>query len=533
MVEPDVASRVEALERALVAGGDRLPADAAEQASAVLRRTDERFRLGADHTVVAFAGSTGSGKSSLFNALAGLEVARVGARRPTTSSPTACVWGPGADALLEWLDVPRRHRTSRETVLDGQHETDLHGLVLLDLPDHDSTELSHRLEVDRLVGLVDLLVWVVDPQKYADEALHHRYLRRLVGHEAVMLVVLNQVDRLPPEAVAPLRADLGRLLEADGLEGVRVLTTSAVTRHGVEDLRGFVGAVVRERQAVVQRADADLRAVATRLRDGVADREPDPERLAATDLLVDALAGAAGVPAVLDAVEGDYRRSATAATGWPFTRWLRRLRPDPLRRLRLDEVGEEARRLQRSSLPAPTQAQRAQVELATRRVAQAASQGLPQPWVDAVHEAATPPGEDVADALDQAVVGVDLERRRPVWWRVVGVLQALLAVAAVTGLLWLVTLAVLAWLRLPEPGTPEVGVVPLPTLLLLGGLLGGLLLAAAARPLVRLGARRRRRRTERRLRAAVRGVAHRAVLQPVTSVLQDHRLTRLALDAAR
>ena len=72
------------------------------------------------------------------------------------------------DRLLDWLEVPRRHRHAPEPALDG--------LVLLDLPDHDSVKLEHRLEVDRLVGLVDVLVWVLDPEKYADAAVHDRYL---------------------------------------------------------------------------------------------------------------------------------------------------------------------------------------------------------------------------------------------------------------------------------------------------------------------------------------------------------------------
>ena len=82
--------------------------------------------------------------------------------------------GSGLPALLDWLEVPTRHRTSRESALDAAEQADLHGLVLLDLPDHDSTHVSHRLEVDRLVGLVDVLVLVVHPQKYADDALHQR-----------------------------------------------------------------------------------------------------------------------------------------------------------------------------------------------------------------------------------------------------------------------------------------------------------------------------------------------------------------------
>ncbi|HEX8496957.1 MAG TPA: GTPase, partial [Actinomycetales bacterium] len=299
---PDLAARVAGLRTALETGGDRLDESARAEALAVLARTDQRLALGAEHTVVALAGATGSGKSSLFNALAGIDVATVGARRPTTSVPTACVWGEGADDLLEWLEVPRRHRTVRTSALDAGEQDALDGLVLLDLPDHDSTTLAHRLEVDRLVGLVDLLVWVVDPQKYADDALHARYLRRLVGHEAVMVVVLNQVDRLRPEDVQSCVDDLRGLLRADGLADPRVLTTSARTGHGVDALRSLIADAVRQREAVVMRATTDLEAATARLREGVADSEPDPGNIGGAHLLVEALAGAAGVPVVLQAV---------------------------------------------------------------------------------------------------------------------------------------------------------------------------------------------------------------------------------------
>ena len=102
----------------------------------------------------------------------------VGVRRPTTATAGRALGRAAAEDLLDWLQVPRRHGWSRRPAgTDG-----LDGLVLLDLPDHDSTELSHRLQVDRLVQLVDVMVWVVDPQKYADAALHERYLRPLAEH---------------------------------------------------------------------------------------------------------------------------------------------------------------------------------------------------------------------------------------------------------------------------------------------------------------------------------------------------------------
>ena len=97
----------------------------------------------------------------------------------------SCTWGrERAGELLDWLGVPARHQVVRDSMLDEPREDrDLDGLVLLDLPDHDSTEVAHHVEVDRLVKLADLLVWVLDPQKYADAAIHDRYLKPLATHK--------------------------------------------------------------------------------------------------------------------------------------------------------------------------------------------------------------------------------------------------------------------------------------------------------------------------------------------------------------
>jgi len=130
--------------------------------------------------------------------------------------------------------------------------------VLIDLPDHDSTAAEHRAEVDRLVEVVDAFVWVVDPQKYADAALHEGYLRRFAGHAAVTLVVLNQIDLLAETDRAATQEHLGRMLAEDGLVGVRVLPTSTTTGAGVDALRRELAARVAERRALLARLDADL-----------------------------------------------------------------------------------------------------------------------------------------------------------------------------------------------------------------------------------------------------------------------------------
>ena len=108
-----VRAQAEALDAALAAGGDQLDADDVAAARQIIAKVGQRNALAGDHTVVALAGATGSGKSSLFNAIAGQELAQVGATRPTTSTPSAAVWGDDpAGPLLDWLAVPRRHAVS-------------------------------------------------------------------------------------------------------------------------------------------------------------------------------------------------------------------------------------------------------------------------------------------------------------------------------------------------------------------------------------------------------------------------------------
>jgi GTP-binding protein EngB required for normal cell division len=235
-----------------------------DDAEALLRRSGERMRMSASHTVVALAGGTGSGKSSLFNALSGATFSPPGVTRPTTRHSHACVWGmEGAAPLLDWLSVQRRHRYARASALD-QGEADLAGLLLLDLPDHDSVVSGSVALVDRLVKLADMLVWVLDPLKYADASVHQRYLVPLAGHAAVTTVVLNQCDTLTPEQVSDCEEDLRRLLDAEGLSETQILVTSAATGAGLDELRGVLAEAVVARRAASDRIAADIDALLER-----------------------------------------------------------------------------------------------------------------------------------------------------------------------------------------------------------------------------------------------------------------------------
>ena len=508
--------RLAALGAAADLAEDRLDDAVVERAREVADRAGARAALSAEHTVAALAGATGSGKSSLFNALSGTELATVGVTRPTTSTAQAAGWDPeGSGPLLDWLEVPRRH-----TVEGG--DPDLSGLILLDLPDHDSFELAHRVEVDRLVAVVDLLVWVLDPQKYADAAVHERYLRPLARHKDVMVVVLNQVDRLPEKAVAQCLNDLQGLLTEDGLSGVPVLPVSARTGQGVPELHKMLAGKVSRRQAWAARLAADASTAADALAEaahvpaaaeGKGGKQPD-----LAGQLTLALSAAAGVPMVVDAVVKAHRHRAVVATGWPLTRWVRRFRPDPLRRLRLGGDGGGAGR---TSLPAASPVARSGVDVAVREVGVGAAKDVPEPWARAVREAARANNDRLADALDQAVASASLgAARRPRWWSLVGFLQWLVFATMAVGALWLLLLFVMSYLKLPDLPTPKIGEVPWPTALLIGGAAVGVVIALLSRAAAWLAGRRRARKAGKVLRAAVADVGERLVLAPA----QDERV---------
>jgi hypothetical protein len=190
--------------------------------------------------------------------------------------------------------------------------------------------------------------------------------------------------------------------------------------------------------------------------------------------------------------------------------------------------------LVRTSLPAPSALQRARVDTALRELGEQASAGLPDPWPLVVRSAATRARPELADLLDRAVAGTDLEiGRRPRWWRVVGVLQLLLAAVTLAGSAWLAGLFVIAWLQLPPPPLPHVGPLPLPTILLVGGVVAGLGVALITRPFANAGAEASARRVRRRLEQCVRAVAEEAVVAPVARELEAHTRLCRALERVR
>ncbi|MDR1513268.1 MAG: 50S ribosome-binding GTPase [Propionibacteriaceae bacterium] len=316
------------LRQAAQLAGRRLEEESAVEALAVAELLTERLDRGVDHTIVAISGGTGSGKSSLFNAIAEMAFSQVGVVRPTTAKATACVWGTGAEELLEWLGVDRGSWIKRDSVLES-HIGELRGMILLDLPDYDSALEANHLIAERALPLADVLIWVTDPQKYADPALHERFAATAKAHQGrVAMVVLNQVDTVSPADAEAISQALTALLVQDGLTDPIIALTSAKTGAGIAALRSLLMERTAHRTMAMLRTAADLATAASRLAQAAQLPDSDGQvrvelpadaawldraQAVVVDSLVERTIGHDGVP---DPVAPDREQARQIAAAW-------------------------------------------------------------------------------------------------------------------------------------------------------------------------------------------------------------------------
>jgi hypothetical protein len=145
------------------------------------------FKQTARPLIVAFMGGTGVGKSALLNRLAGKAIAKSGVERPTSREVTLFHHQNLAlPALAERLPLAKINL--------AQHDDDSKkNIVWIDMPDFDSTELINKQQVLSWLPHIDILLYVVSPERYRDEKAWRILLTE--GGRHAWLFVLNQWDR--------------------------------------------------------------------------------------------------------------------------------------------------------------------------------------------------------------------------------------------------------------------------------------------------------------------------------------------------
>ncbi len=203
---------------------------------------------------VGLLGGTGVGKSTIVNALAGDEISSVSDRRPHTD-----------------LVVVYRHRTAEVPVdIPVQylkephkvHENDsIRDIIIYDFPDFDSILAEHAQRVLGMLDVLDISVWVVSPEKYADLEFY-RVLKRSSKHQDNFVFVMNKVDMIKASGTGAERELKGLLgdfavkLKKAGILAPRIHAFAAlkITDPGApawqkEDFYNFREYLFRERNA--------------------------------------------------------------------------------------------------------------------------------------------------------------------------------------------------------------------------------------------------------------------------------------------
>jgi len=448
----------------------------------------------------------------------------------------------GATELLDWLAIDQRVR------VDGSWAPG-EATVLVDLPDIDSDEPSHRAIAERMAGKVDVLVWVLDPEKYADGVVHRDFLIPMAAHAEVMVVALNQVDRLDADSRDAVVTDLRRILDREGLGSASVVPVSARTGEGVETLARTVAQVASDRLASARSLAAHAQRAARELADRtglmslalptVGERPPEGGRIRqdrqdqqSLTALRRAAASVAGVDLVARAVEESDRHRAHTWVGWFWLRWIEHLRRDPLRALHLGigrpsspasegvddpDSGQRRGTPDLGSLPPAGPAATGNLRNTAHVYALTACSGLPGDLAAQAVLRSDERAENLAAPLELAVSTVDYRAwKRPAWWAVANLLQWVTALTALIGGLWLVAIHILEdYLLLISIDVPRWGKVPWPTILLLGGLLIGLALAGLGLFLARVQAGHHGKQVAHRLRRATDEVVDTELVKPL------------------
>lgn len=137
--------------------------------------------------VVAFFGGTGVGKSTLLNRLAGQPIARTGVERPTSREVSIYL-----HESVHINQLPREFPVDKVRIAHHR-QADRKGVLWIDMPDMDSVEQRNRELALEWLPHIDVLIYVVSPERYRDDTEWRLLLSH--GQEHAWLFVMNHWDR--------------------------------------------------------------------------------------------------------------------------------------------------------------------------------------------------------------------------------------------------------------------------------------------------------------------------------------------------
>ncbi len=163
--------------------------------------------------VIAVAGGTNTGKSTILNVLMKKELTATDYRAAATKRPVIIASEQKAKQCLNnsmFLEFEARKMENKEEAISKslanhillvKEEKSLPDTYLyLDTPDIDSIAKEHWEMADKIVSAGDIIIAVMNDSKYMDEAVI-KFFRRAYEEGKIVIPVMNKVDRDNPESL--------------------------------------------------------------------------------------------------------------------------------------------------------------------------------------------------------------------------------------------------------------------------------------------------------------------------------------------
>ncbi|MCK5898961.1 MAG: 50S ribosome-binding GTPase [Methylococcales bacterium] len=150
--------------------------------------------------IVAFMGGTGVGKSSLLNRLVGQALAKTGIERPT--SREISLYYHQSHDLQNFPALLSSDTVKRLSHSNPQHKN----IIWVDMPDFDSVEHANKQLVLQWLPQIDVLIYVVSPERYRDQEAWKLLLSE--GQKHGWVFVFNQWDLAQPEQYQDFESQL-------------------------------------------------------------------------------------------------------------------------------------------------------------------------------------------------------------------------------------------------------------------------------------------------------------------------------------
>ncbi len=171
--------------------------------------------------IISLQGGTGTGKSTIFNAVTGRQISITGNERPKTLGPLLLCHRTQEKMLRQINLLAEYEKEFLAVEKDDSHiggdplkikvlcheEKSLERFFIIDTPDVDSVELLNRNMADDIYNISDVILFITSQEKYGDR-IPFGIFKQAIADGKHFIIIMNKVDS--DEAFLELKERIGK-----------------------------------------------------------------------------------------------------------------------------------------------------------------------------------------------------------------------------------------------------------------------------------------------------------------------------------